>query len=405
MNILLISAIYPEPERYGLKKDTLAVHYFARQWVKKGNKVLVVHPYYNGVGKISDFIKIHKLGICHSEIEGVTVIFGSSQMVLPHALKPFLFQERCLATRIKKYIRNNFPDFVPDVVSVHFPYVLWGFVEKFCESEIPALAVFHGTDVRQLLLLKSSKKKGFAYMLNSRYKLFGFRSPLLLEKSCNGFLDKSKSTIVLSGLDEALIADKQSVSEKAEAPLNEGTLSIIYAGKLVKQKRIDFVLQALSLVKDELPFRFYIVGDGEELSNLQTRAACLGLKDMVVFTGRVSREKLSGLMRKSDVFIMMSTNETLGLVYLEAMAQGCIPVGSKGEGIDGIIKDGENGYLCNPYNLNDLSDTIRKIYSLSKEKKRDYILNAYYTVRDMTEKRLAERYLDILRNISNYGNK
>lgn len=400
MNILLLSAIYPEPEWYGLKKDTLAVHYFARQWVKKGNKVLVVHPYYNGVGKITDFIKIHKLGIRHCEIDGVNVVFGPSQMVLPHALKPFLFQERYLAIRMKKYIRCLFPDFVPDVVSVHFPFVLWGFAENFCKTGIPAFAVFHGTDVRQLLLLKSSKKNSFVRMLNSRYKLFGFRSPLLQDKICNGFLDKSKSTIVLSGLDESLIADKPSIIEKAEAPIKEGTLSIIFAGKLVKQKRIDFVLQALSLVKDEIPFRFNIVGDGEELANLQIIAASLGLKNMVVFSGRVSREELSGLMRKSDVFIMMSTNETLGLVYLEAMAQGCLPIGSKGEGIDGVIKNGDNGFLCDPYSLEEISDSIRKIYSMSQEERKKYIYNAYNSVCNMTENKMADIYLNSLIQIS-----
>ena len=42
---------------------------------------------------------------------------------------------------------------------------------------------------------------------------------------------------------------------------------------------------------------------------------------------------------------MISQGEAFGLVYLEAMARGCITIASRGEGFDGIIKDGINGFL------------------------------------------------------------
>ena len=401
MNILVISAIYPEPKEFELKKDTLAVHYFAKQWVKDGNEVLVVHPYFNGLGKILDYFRIHSLGIRHSNIDGVNIIFGSAQQLLPHAIKPYSFQEKNLAKKIKRYIRNHFPSFIPDVISVHFPFVLGEFVEEFCEMGKPAFAVFHGTDVRSLLSLNYEKKRMWTNLLSSRYKQFGFRAPLLLEKCCAELLPKSKSTVVLSGLDETLISDEQSIIEKAKLFIKDKTLSIIFAGKLVKQKRIDFVLEALSLIKNEISFQFYIVGDGEELSSLQKTAINLGLNTNVIFVGRVTREELSNLMLKSDIFIMLSTNETLGLVYLEAMAQGCIPIGSKGEGIDGIIKNGENGFLCDPYNVEEVSELIRRVYSLTQREREQYILNAYYSVNNLTEKRMADIYMNVLKRISN----
>ena len=70
---------------------------------------------------------------------------------------------------------------------------------------------------------------------------------------------------------------------------------------------------------------------------------------------------------------MVSENETLGLVYLEVMAQGCIPVGSRGEAIDGIIVDGRNGFLVNPNNEEDLCLVILKINKMDKEKKGESI--------------------------------
>lgn len=73
------------------------------------------------------------------------------------------------------------------------------------------------------------------------------------------------------------------------------------------------------------------------------------------------------------LWFMVSENETLGLVYLEVMAQGCIPVGSRGEAIDGIIVDGRNGFLVNPNNEEDLCLVILKINKMDKEKKGESI--------------------------------
>lgn len=64
------------------------------------------------------------------------------------------------------------------------------------------------------------------------------------------------------------------------------------------------------------------------------------------------------LMKKSHCFVMVSKGEILGLVYLEAMASSCVAIGSIGEGIDGIIVDGENGCLCTPADLEALRITI-----------------------------------------------
>lgn len=75
----------------------------------------------------------------------------------------------------------------------------------------------------------------------------------------------------------------------------------------------------------------------------------------VTFTGHLPQHEVYEKMRQSDIFVLPSVGETFGMVYLEAMASGCIVVGTKDDGIDGIIKDGENGFLTFP-----ISDEIRK---------------------------------------------
>ena len=53
-------------------------------------------------------------------------------------------------------------------------------------------------------------------------------------------------------------------------------------------------------------------------------------------------------MKNAQIFTLISDNETFGMVYIEAMLQGCLVIASKGGGFDGIIQDGINGFICNP---------------------------------------------------------
>ena len=57
--------------------------------------------------------------------------------------------------------------------------------------------------------------------------------------------------------------------------------------------------------------------------------------------------------------MLPSWYEALGCVYLEAMASGCLAIGTQGEGIDGFIRSGENGYLVPPNNPDAIANIIR----------------------------------------------
>ena len=77
----------------------------------------------------------------------------------------------------------------------------------------------------------------------------------------------------------------------------------------------------------------------------------------------MDKEEVLKHMGESRIFVMPSVNEGFGIVYLEAMSQKCIVIGTKGEGIEDVIKHGENGFLVTPNNPNELADIIIKCLS------------------------------------------
>ena len=87
------------------------------------------------------------------------------------------------------------------------------------------------------------------------------------------------------------------------------------------------------------------------------------------------------------------------MVYIEAMRQGCLTIASKGQGFDGIIQDGVNGFICEAGNEDMLSSIYKRIIAMSEDERNCIGQAAIDTAIHYSEREVAERYLnDILEN-------
>lgn len=389
MNILIISSIYPEPESYQLPANTKVVHYYAKKWQEEGHRVLVMHPYLNPLGAMKRRLRHPCYRIKDSLVEGVRVLFGEMQGWIPHRYDGMVCQQRLLARRMKGYLAEKIPDFRADRVIVDFPMTCLHFCRDFCKAEMAA-CTFHGVDVRMLEKMQGEKRKNAVHLLQHCFSRINFRSGPLLERCRRLGAAREDSQVCYLGIDEALVADEAALEEK----ISRGTgkpVQIIFAGNLNRQKRVDHILSALSRIT--VPLRLTIAGDGPEMEALREMAQRLPEDQEVVFAGRLPRQQVSAMMHQSDIFVMISTNETFGLVYLEAMAQGCIAVGARGEGIDGVIRDGENGFLVDPQDEEALANTLMKAAALHAQDREAILRNGYATAKAMTDGRMAMDYL------------
>ena len=166
---------------------------------------------------------------------------------------------------------------------------------------------------------------------------------------------------------------------------------------MIKRKFPSEILDSLSEVYIDKSYKIEYIGEGYELKKIKNKITKNGLSESVALNGKVSRKIVWQKMLKSDCFVMISKNEAFGLVYLEAMAAGCITIASRNEGFDGVIKDGVNGFLCEAGNIKELSEIINKINALSIEEKKEISINAMNTARSLTNRKAAKKYLSSLK--------
>jgi glycosyltransferase involved in cell wall biosynthesis len=135
---------------------------------------------------------------------------------------------------------------------------------------------------------------------------------------------------------------------------------ILFVGALEKVKGVEYLIDAFYKISKEFPeFKLVIVGDGSEKKNYELRITNYELTNRVEFKGRLSLEETKNIMRNCYCLVLPSLSEGLGRVLMEAMALGKPVIGSNVGGIPDLIKNGENGFLFEPKNSNQLTEKLR----------------------------------------------
>jgi glycosyltransferase involved in cell wall biosynthesis len=121
-------------------------------------------------------------------------------------------------------------------------------------------------------------------------------------------------------------------------------------------------LTALPEVLKQVPDVFLvIVGPGDDRPRLEAMAQELKVTDRVRFAGRVSDEELQSYLAACDLFVLPSTGEGFGIVYLEAMFHGKACIGARAGGVPEVIEHEVTGLLVDPERLDRLAEVISRL--------------------------------------------
>jgi len=170
---------------------------------------------------------------------------------------------------------------------------------------------------------------------------------------CN--VDRSCIDVIPVGVDLDHIADIQPSLRGAD---------VLFAGRLIYEKRVDLLLNALALAKEAVPtISCMIVGDGPERATLESQARRLGLERNVMFMGFLEQDGLIAHMKSSKVFVLPSEREGFGLVIVEANAckLPVISIRHKMSATRELVKDGVNGFLVSTASPDGIAKVIVRV--------------------------------------------
>jgi glycosyltransferase involved in cell wall biosynthesis len=142
---------------------------------------------------------------------------------------------------------------------------------------------------------------------------------------------------------------------------------IIFVGRVTGEKQIDVLLRAAKLLPADLDVKLEIVGGGDQKKNLEHLSEQLGLADRTTFTGYVTDDELRDAYTRATVLAMPSVAELQSIVTMEAMASGLPVVAANAMALPHLVHDGENGFLFEPGNAQELADRLETLLRLPQD--------------------------------------
>lgn len=230
-----------------------------------------------------------------------------------------------------------FSEFQPDVIHAHTlgsASALGVWLKK--RLHCPLVVTTHGSDTA--VRIEQGRAAELKPLCDGADCVVAVSSALAAKlKTCG---TKTPVEVILNGF---RIRSLPAVSEE------RAQCAVVQVGHLIKQKHFDVTLRAFARLKKEYPAaQFTVVGQGSEREALEALADELGVSESVHFLGQLPNEAVLAEMSKAQFFCMPSVREGFGIVYLEAMASGCVAIGTEGEGIADLIESGKNGFLVPP---------------------------------------------------------
>ena len=178
-------------------------------------------------------------------------------------------------------------------------------------------------------------------------------------------------------------------------------IRLLAVGRVGIQKNYFFMLKVMKLLKDkyQLDFKLKIVGPGEGIKALEDEVKNIGIKDNVLFTGEMGRDKLEEIYEESDILIHTSLIEGFSTVLIEAMAKGLPIIASNVIGTRSVIKDKYNGFLVD-LNVEKMSRTVMKIVN-DKKLYANISKNNLDDIQKYKWKKITEQTLNVYKNEGN----
>lgn len=282
-----------------------------------------------------------------------------------------------------------------DLLHVHYaiPHAMAAYTAKQILAEegvnLPVVTTLHGTDIT-LLGKDSSFEPVISFAINhsdlvtavshslknDTYKLFGIKTDI----------EVVPNFVCL----ESMNFDNHVDFKKQHAPNGEKLLAHISNFRPVK--RVQDIILAFEIIREKIPARLILVGDGPERHRMEEMCRERNLCDDVVMLGKLKNP--TEVLGIADLFILPSENESFGLAALEAFSAGVPVISTNTGGIPEVNRHGVTGMMSDIGDYEDMAKNA--IYLLSDENKmKVFRKNALERAQEFDIHQILPHYVDV----------
>jgi glycosyltransferase involved in cell wall biosynthesis len=326
MNILMISIDYP-PVPGGISAH---VHELAKAFSKAGHKVAVVTmrrgdevEHYS-----EDGWEVYRVALRY-----VALVYG---------------------LQLRKFVKKLLPRFQPDIIHIHG----MGPLEWYNIIHIPLAYTNHTSGYLKRLQKGGWRRMAMLKRHFGKVDLFLAPSPELLHVP---FIIKAPQRFIANGVDAAKFVHnpEQRRVIREQLGISREDIVAIITRRLVEKNGVMYLARATQFIKNQ-KIRYIIIGDGPERAAVEAEFS-RHCGNRAIFLGNKRHEEIVRYYSAADFSILPSLMEATSISGLEAMAAGLPLVGTSVGGIPELIKEGINGYLCNPADPEDLARQINTL--------------------------------------------
>ena len=361
IKILLLASSYP---RSRADSASIFLRQFAEKLGARGINVHVLAPSdENGGTTIEGMVTVHRFQYRPvSLLRGLAYGSGIVANLRRHPWLwfqvPFFFVSMALALR--RLIRTE----QPNVVHAHWilPQGLIAVLTKYL-YKVPVIVTAHGADAFAFRGQLATRLKRFALVKSDAWTANTRATAAAIGLAAS----LPAPDVIPMGVDVDQFSRGNPTSLRRELPPND--LLVLFVGRLVEKKGCYSLIEAFSLLRDDLRVRtsLWIVGQGEEYEGLDSYATRLRVRGKVRFWGAVSNHLLPDFYAAADLFVAPSIQaesgdtEGQGVVILEAFAARRCVLSTRVGGIVDVVIDGATGLLVEPNDPNQLAAAMASL--------------------------------------------
>ena len=286
-------------------------------------------------------------------------IFYHEVRVPTYPLFDFPPYELALASTMVDVILNHDLDLIHAhyaIPNASAAYTAKQIVKQKTGRLVPVITTLHGTDIT-LVGKDPSFEPVISFCINASNAVTAVSESLKNDTLTH--FDTTREIHVIPNFIAPNLEPSAASAEVRRKYACDGEMILSHVSNFRKVKRVEDVVLVFNKVRQVVPSKLILAGDGPERHSLERLVRELGLGHDVIFLGKV--RDTAHVLEISDVFLLPSETESFGLAALEAMAMGVPVISSNTGGIPEVNLHGISGYLSDVGDVDDMAENTLKL--------------------------------------------